>query len=65
MEQFFISVLEQHIHIFHLCWRLLTNFAEDTFYVTEKWEVEMNAIIEDKIQEDLCAGCHKGTESHS
>lgn len=44
---------------------LLIDLAEDTFYVTEKWKLEMNIIIEDKIWQDLCAGCHKGIDSNS
>lgn len=37
--------------------------SQNTEYIKEKWELEMNAIIEDSKWNDIWVGCHKGINS--
>lgn len=67
IEEYFISVLEKHFptkkHLSNIYKRLATSTLQNTEYIKEKWELEMNVIIEDSTWEDIWAGCHKGINS--
>lgn len=67
IEDCFINVLEKQFptkkHLSNIYKRLVTSTSQNTEYIKEKWELEMNVIIEDSTWKDIWAGCHKGINS--
>ena len=68
MEDYFISITEKCFptkkHISHIYRRLIiADKTQNTLNIKEKWELELNVIIEDSTWEDLCSTCHKGINS--
>lgn len=67
VEKYFISILEKHFptkkHISNIYKRLISDTSQNVEYVKEKWELELNVIIEDSTWTDIWAGCHKGISS--
>ena len=43
---------------------LLLDTPDNTFHIKNRWELELNIIIEDGEWETMCIGCHKGTNSN-
>ena len=67
IEEYFISVLERHFptkkHISNIYKRLTAGTSQSTNYIKEKWELELNVIIEDSTWMDIWTSCHKGISS--
>ena len=67
MEEYFISVIEKHLptkkRISNIYKRLESDTSQNTDYIKEKWELELNVIIEDTTWKDIWEGCHKGINS--
>ena len=67
IEAYFISIAEKGFpnkkHVSHLYKRLMADDSQNTWNVRDKWELELNIIIEDAVWESLCVGSHKGINS--
>ena len=68
MEIYFIDITKHQLpskkHVSHIYRNLLLDTSDNTFYIKNKWELELNIIIEDGEWETMCIGCHKGINSN-
>lgn len=66
MERFFIKIMKEDICekiVSNLYKCLQSDISGSTLWVKEKWELEMNVVIEDQEWEQLCERGHKLTSS--
>ena len=67
IEEYFISVIEKNFptkkHTSNIYKRLVIDTLQNTNHIKEKWELELNVIIEDSTWVDICTGCHRGISS--
>ena len=68
MEIYFINITKHHLpskkHVSHIYRNLLLDPSDNTFYIKNMWELELNIIIEEGEWETMCIGCHKGINSN-
>lgn len=43
--------------------KMLTDMSDNTQYVKQQWEMELNVILDDDVWSNICSGCHKGVGS--
>ena len=43
--------------------KLRLDMSDNTLHIKEKWELELNTVIEDEVWENVCTGCHGGLQS--
>ncbi len=51
-------------HVSHIYRNLVLDIPDNTFYVKNKWELELNIVTEDGEWEKIRMGCHKGINSN-
>lgn len=68
VEEYFITMQEKHLpkkkHVSFIYKQLMGNLGDNTFDVRNKWELELNVIIEDMTWENVCEISHKGINSN-
>lgn len=68
VETYFINITKHKLpikkHVSHIYRNLLLDIPENTSYIKNKWELELNVVIEDEEWETICIGCHKGINSN-
>lgn len=68
IELYFINIARFHLpnrkHVSHIYQNLLNDLDEDTLYIKNQWELEMNIVFEEDEWEDVCTRCHKGINSN-
>lgn len=66
IEEYLINILEKCFptrkDVSNIYKRLEAHTSQNTLYIKEKWELELNIIIEHDVW-DLCVNCHKGVSS--
>ena len=69
VETYFINIIRHQLpnkkHVSHIYRNLLLDMPDNTFHIKNKWELELNIIIEDGEWETMCIGCHKGINSNT
>ena len=68
VETYFINIIKHQLpnkkYVSHIYRNLLLDTPDSTLYIKNKWELELNIIIEDGEWETMCIGCHKGVNSN-
>ena len=68
VETYFINIIKHQLRnkklVSHIYRNLSLNTPDNTFYIKNNWELELNIIIEDGEWETMCVGCHKGVNSN-
>lgn len=69
VEDYFITIIEKKFptkkHVSNLYKRLSLDVTQNTWNIKEKWELELNILIEDELWDNLCKGSHTGINSQS